>query len=312
MLLGRRRATAAALVAMALLAAACGGSSGESGASSPSESVSVSNSQAPSSEPTATATAASPTPAPTPTPVPLPDLPVGTLAKVVPSSVNVRTEPSASAPQVTDVTDTALSVAAGQDVLVLGSPLWHEGYWWLLVGVPQSSGLYAAPIPVGWVARGTATEEWLVADDAPCPQPTVTVLGELSGIQRVGCYGSSSLTFDAHVAALPPDAGLGGVCGVLDPYPAWLMCDNVNYNWVNADGGPDWVLQLHFDPGTGLTATGLAGEGTIGPPVRIVGHFDDPASTGCIQGDGPTTLEAQSQRLTCSAKFVVESVEYLS
>jgi len=181
-----------------------------------------------------------------------------------------------------------------------------------LVGLPQTSGLYGAPVIVGWLASGTATEEWLVADDSPCQPATVTSLGEMSEIERIGCFDSSSLTIDARVAALPPDAGLGGACGFEAPLPNWLLCDNINYNWVNADGGPDWVLQLHFDPGTGVTATGLAGEGTTGPAIRIVGHYDDPASSSCIQGDGPTSLEAQSQRLTCAAKFVVESVEYLS
>ena len=305
--LGRGRAAILALLLVTVLVGACSAPEGASDAST--ASATAAGTEAPTPAPTATATiAGSPTPIPSPTPAPLSDLPVGTLAKVVVTGINVRTEPTASAPQVTGAAGTKQALANGQHVLVVGRPLWNEDHWWLLVGLPDS-GPNAAAIAVGWVAGGTATEEWLVSDDAPCVTPTVTVLGEMDGIERIGCFDSAPLTIEAHVAAFPPDAGLGGVCAAVGSAPDWLVCDNVNDNWVNADGGPDWVLLLHFAPATGVTATGLAGEGTIGRAVRVAGHYDDPAAASCIQSDGPTNLDAQSQRLTCAAKFVVESVE---
>lgn len=193
---------------------------------------------------------------------------------------------------------------------MLGGPQWADGNWWLMVALHQDSGLYAAPIPVGWAAAGTRSDPWIEATSPSCPIPSVTTLSELQGIDRVACFGSSSLTFDARIASAPPEGGLGGACDVEDAYPRWLMCDHINYNWVNADGSADWLLQLHFDPDAGTAPTGLADAGATGPAIRVTGHFDDPAAEGCVIASDPDGAEGQSQWLTCAAKFVVEAIQY--
>jgi hypothetical protein len=231
------------------------------------------------------------------------------LARVTAVALNVRTGPTTSATRLNDVTGTPLSLAAGDYVLVLADPVWGGDNWWYLAGVPQDSGLYAAPIPVGWVAGGALPEPWLEPDSSACPVATVTTLAELPAVERVGCFGSTTLTFQARIAAVPPDAGLGGSCDVEDTYPRWLMCDHINYNWINADGGTNWLLQLHFDPDTGVQPTGLADVGTTGQPVSVSGHFSDPAASDCVIDPDPSSLNGQSQWLTCATKFVVESVQ---
>lgn len=301
---GVRAAALSGVVAVMLTIAACGGSE-------------ISRSAAPSVDATPSASAspaeaASDTAAPSPAPTEdLPDPPLAgqmVVARVTAVALNVRSGPTTSATRLKDVLGATLSLAAGDYVLVLTDPTWAEGNWWYLAGVPQDSGLYAAPIPVGWVAGGTLAEPWLEPDSSACPVVAVTTLAELPAVERVGCFGSTSLTFDARIAALPPDAGLGGSCDVEDAYPRWLMCDHINYNWVNADGGTTWELQLHFDPDTGVAPTGLADVGTTGRAVSVSGHFSDPAAADCVIDPDASSLVGRSQWLTCASRFVVESI----
>jgi hypothetical protein len=298
----RRDATLA--TALLVVLAAC------SNGASPSVEPSIAPTMTPSAAPTATlGPARTPTPTSTATPGP-PDFQNQGLATVRVNGLNLRTEPSTTAPRQTDVTGSALSLAAGDEVLVLSAPQWANDNWWLTVALAQDSGLYAAPIPVGWAAAGTRAEPWIEASTPSCPPPSVGALAEMQGIERIACYGSSQQVFDARIASLPPDAGLGGACDVEEAYPRWLMCDHINYNWINVDGGVDWLLQLHFNPDSGIEPTGLADAGVTGAAVRVTGHFDDPASGGCVTASDPGSLEGQSQRLTCAAKFVVDAVQY--
>lgn len=299
------RADAALAVVLLLVLASCGN------VATPSPESSLPPSPTATEMPTATPTA---TGTSLPSSGAVPEPPVfqnQTIALVRVGGLNVRTAPSTSAPMQQDVTGKALSLSAGDQVLVLSGPQWADGNWWLTVALPQDSGLYAAPIPVGWAAAGTRDEPWIEASSPTCPDPAVDALAEMQGIDRIACYSSSPLTFDARIASAPPDAGLGGACDVDDTYPRWLMCDHVNYNWINLDGGPDWLLQLHFDPDGSVAPTGLADAGVTGAAIRVTGHFDDPASARCVTASEPSSLEAQSQRLTCAAKLVVDSLQYL-
>ena len=76
-------------------------------------------------------------------------------------------------------------------------------------------------------------------------------------------------------------------------YPEWLVCDNINYNYVNRDGGYDWELKLHFDPATGIAQTGLMKEAEANPLLRITGHFADPAAEQCAPRSVTTTQAAR-------------------
>jgi len=228
------------------------------------------------------------------------------------NSLNVRAAPGLSAPVLDDPYSTygaggKVVLNAGDHVLVISDAKWAGGRWWLEIATDRVAS--NAPALVGFVAAGTPAAPWVEEDNAFCPGagPSLTALLSLSGVERFGCYSSARLTFPAFRATIPPDAGLGGAC---DPRPAdldWLVCDNINYNWVNRDGGTAWEFLLHFDPATGIAPTGLTPEGSVNPKLEITGHFNDEAALDCAPNPWDTIEEAAAQ-VTCRTLFVVEQV----
>lgn len=225
-------------------------------------------------------------------------------ARVMVNGLTVRTAPSTSAAQLVFF-GARVALNEGDRVFVLGGPVAADGYWWAMVGLAMDPNP-KVPIPVAWVAVGTASDPWLVGQRS-CPTPNLTTLSALPGIERVDCsYGTVAIM--AHQSAESPDDGLGGACPISAGLPGWLMCDNINYNWVNADGGTDWQFLLHFNPASGIPETGLAPVGTVGQAYYITGHFDDPAAADCVTATDPGSTDAVSQWLTCASKFVVDSL----
>jgi hypothetical protein len=217
--------------------------------------------------------------------------------------------PSISAPRLLDG-DVPVRLDAGHRVLVLDGPVVSDDLRWFAIALEEDPSYYSRPLTVAWVAGGTEADPWLDDDYTDvCPtQPTFADLVAMAGIMRLGCYHATSLSIDAYQAAESPEGGLGGACEVQPPSPRWLVCDNINYNWVNKDGGTDWLFLLHFDPAAGQSETGLAAAGSTGPALSITGHFDDVAAADCITDSDPESTAAMSQWLTCAARFVVETV----
>jgi hypothetical protein len=271
----------------------------------------------PSPEPSTTAASATPEPTePSPEPTPAgspPAFAARTVARVGTADLVVHSEPSlASAPLKGDSGD--MSVKPGEYVIVVGEAQAADGIWWLPVVLDQSpdSKSQVTDVTVGWIGAGTDAEPPIVAADPTCPAPDVATLGGLSTLLRIACFGSETLAFDAHQASIPPDAGLGGACGGMAPRPDWLLCDNINYNWINADGGTDWTFLLHFDPAVGIPEIDLAPVSTTGPAFHITGHFSDPAAEACLPDDAtPGSVEAEAAWVGCAPKFVVETLEPL-
>ncbi len=255
--------------------------------------------------------AGSPSAQPTVSPTAAPVLAALTLVRVTVSTLNVRVAPSASGKllQPPAFPPVSLPLTSGSRVLVLSGPVQADGYAWYAVGLPMDPKVSTALIPVGWVAGASGATPWLVPDTRSCPTPGVQAIATLTGIERIGCFGSSTLSFAAHQTAEPPDAGLGGTCGAPADQPAWLVCENINYSWVNADGGTTGLLLLHFDPATGISPTNLAAPNTTGPAYQITGHFDDTAAQACGDTSDPTNLAEMSAWLTCASEFVVETLK---
>jgi hypothetical protein len=231
------------------------------------------------------------------------------LAVVRVNDLNVRVGPSISAPVLLDE-DVPVVLDAGDRVLVLDGPVLADDLRWFAIAPEEDPGYYSRPLTVAWVAGGTETDPWLDDDatDLCSAQPTFADLVAMAGIMRLGCYAATSLSIEAYQAAEAPDGGLGGACEVQPPSPQWLVCDNVNYNWVNKDGGTEWLFLLHFDPATGEAETGLAAAGSTGPALSITGHFDDIAAGDCVTDSDPQSTAAMSQWLTCAARFVVDTL----
>lgn len=306
---GTQRLNASLLVG--LLTLACAGLPGASVTPAPSPSDSAATATAGRS-----ATASPPPSSPTASiPLRSPSPPADTESAVVSvGPLNIRVAPSRSA-ALLDSFGLTNPLAAGTRVLVLGDAVEADDYRWYPVA--PSTEPVSEP-PVGWVAGGTKTEDWLRPDTAPCPEPTISSLGALSDVQRLGCYGSTSISLVARQVTLPPDAGLGGTCVPrTSEQPTWLICDNVPDNLVSLDGVWDPptpaspMLRLFFDPATGITPVGLAPPGTTGPTYQIRGHFGDPASLECAAGARKGSLVYMGDWLHCARQFVVEALVVL-
>jgi hypothetical protein len=273
---------------------------------SPGQSESISASEAtpmatPSTSPT---DAATPTPSPTRTPEP--PLAAMSLVRALADRIAVRTEPSAAAALIGDEVRPN-RIQAGEHLLILDGPVSADGFDWYEVGLETDPRFHQLPIPVGWVAGGPASDPWLEVVSSECQKPRIDRLIAMSPISRIGCH-PDPIEFAAFGATVRPDAGLGGACLPGDA-PDWLVCDNINYSFVNPDGGTSWGFLLHFDPKVGLDPTGLTPARTPAPHWAIRGHFNDKAAADCMTDEDPTSLEARSQWLTCAARFVVETMD---
>jgi hypothetical protein len=267
------------------------------------QSGSVAPTSAPPS-PGLTPSLASPSAAPSPSAGVAISLPKGTLAVVAVETLDVMAAPSPSAELLDLPEANANPLSLGAIVLIVGEPLEAEGARWYPVGF----GLRDGNPPVGWVTAGTSTTPSLRVADSACPGgATLAIIAGLSAIQRLACYGSTSLHFTAHQASTPPGIGfLPPECP--DVGPAWLACEGGVPSWVNSDGtatgGPG--LMLYFDPATGIKPTRLALVGKTGPTYDIRGHFNDPAAADCTSGADPGSREELESWLGCATKFVVE------
>ncbi len=130
--------------------------------------------------------------------------------------------------------------------------------------------------------------------------------------QRAGCFGSVTLTLiafapvaDMDIANCPPDPALEP--GDCTPEPGWL----IGAYWVIAgdtagDATAPNVLVAAIDPSSGAVVP----EGPIW--VRVVGHFDDAASSSCrftVDATGKLAEPAKTTIARCRSTFVATSVE---
>lgn len=231
------------------------------------------------------------------------------LVTVLVSGLDVHADHAQSASVGVDAVDgTSVRVVAGDHLLVMSTATWGDDQWWVQIATDRGHGA------IGWVQTGTLVDPDLRQDASRCPSgdPSFAQIVALTRIERRGCFGATPLTFDAYRATIRPDAGLGGACEPPPTSPSWLVCDNINYSYVNRDGGYDWTLLLHFDPETGVPQTGLADAGEAHPLLRIIGHFADPAADQCAPKSATTDEEAAgwgSRWLDCTTDFVVEKIE---
>jgi hypothetical protein len=120
---------------------------------------------------------------------------------------------------------------------------------------------------------------------AECINPPPDLLTLINQTDPVACYGDTPITVDAEVV------GVGAIdCAPMEP--AWMACGE----WVAlqpisaqagttgfvlaATTGPNALPQLFaaIHPETALESSDI-----MGRPLRITGHFDDPAAQTCRQ-----------------------------
>ncbi|MEP6808347.1 MAG: hypothetical protein ABI978_07070, partial [Chloroflexota bacterium] len=277
--------------------------------------------------PSASATTLESTPAPsqsastTPTASPSPAagaIVIDGLAKSTVDGLRVRATPGTAGAQLG-------TIDTGVMGFVLAGPVSADGYVWYqlaALGLPPNAGCeppflttpFNCPDWLGWVAAGQpGSQTWLAPTTLPCPASpmnlealfNVPALGTLTPVERLACYGSTSIRVRGWWPQIPDGAGLGGLCeGVVPPNPAWLVCQNINYNGlaISESAGFDGAgMKISIDPATGVTMP------PRGQWVEVVGHLDDPAARDCApvaSGDQDPVRVV----LTCRSELVAESV----
>jgi hypothetical protein len=133
----------------------------------------------------------------------------------------------------------------------------------------------ATPLPSG-PARTPSAE---------CINPPPDLLTLVNQIDPAACYGETPITVEAEVV------GLGAIdCAPMEP--AWMACGElVALQPIGAQAGASGIVLAAT---TGPNAppqlfaaihpeTALESSDIMGRPLRITGHFDDPAAQTCRQ-----------------------------
>lgn len=318
-----------ALLPIALMLTACGGTSPSPSAEGASATASITpRSSSPPPSPT------DPTQSPKTTddtewvaPVleaPAGILPPGSVAVVTVDGLRMRGGPPGTGDlheQIVHTLDAGALVRVGWSPFsYLAADRSTDGRAWYEVGAggwAASGGEFVG----GWVAAGDAGLEFLRLAPVLCPVPInlETLLwtpargdepeGITSAWERVACAGNRSLTLE----------GVFEICyeGGHYPYafdPAYLAvpdnCANLVLDEIDASGYPSrgGSLPMGIPPS-------LAGEQPErGNVLRVTGHFDDLASSTCTAtpaGDFESDVDPAFLALFCRERFVVETLEVI-
>jgi hypothetical protein len=290
-----------ALFALAVVLGACADVQQSPSASMP----------APSASPSASAASGSAheTTLPTPTAAPdglegpdiLPTIARDSLATVATNDLVVR-----SLPEISDASKIdPVYMDHGQDLFILDDPEYADGYaWYHVVPLGPERGHDVAQdheLPAsGWVASGTPSDPWILPWSGECPPADLDSIWRQHASLLLACFGDQELTLE----------GLRGTCSYSVPgyvLPFWLnhaSCELLPYD-VPSDAFAlgRITFAFHQDTDAPLTA-----EGEV--PVRVKGHFDDPAASSCVEtpvpGAEPTPAELVV--LACRNRFVATEV----
>ena len=302
----------AALLLFLVLTRQPGGSASASATPSPSASAAASPSATAADSPDGSpAGTAEPGAAP-------PDLAHDTIVTTLVDGLSVRAEPALGG-------ELLGTLALGAPSFVVDGPTASDGYAWFLVsglGLPANTGCtgpaetepFSCPVWWGWAAAASETgDPWLQptgADDCPDEPLTAESLSiGVTAIMRLACFGSEPITFRGWYPEVPDDAGLGGACASQDEPSGWLLCQNINYDFVLADEDQDFFgigVRVSTDP------AGSASMPERGTWVEVTAHLDDPAAEGCDEAAhaaGEPDRPDEQIVLDCRAELVLDAAE---
>jgi hypothetical protein len=201
-------------------------------------------------------------------------------------------------------------INAGWRALAMAGPVAADAYDWYLVKLDEAD---RGSAHLGWAATPQAADPWLVTAEYECPAEKVDLdtAVSLGAVALLYCYGAEPLTLDGYVVK---GFGCGGT-GTFEPL--WLAHPCANMSYISPVGSTDGDgrLFLHY-PASGVVNPTL--ELDAGQRVRIVGHFDDPASRTCtIMPDeeansepnlGTSAVDEAADVAQCRLRFVVTDV----
>lgn len=300
----------------------CGADGSASG--SPRRSVAspaASATQTPRATATPSATAhdeASPSPSvPAQTPAPdaqrTPWLPYGRWATVTADGLRVR---NFLPDRIDDLDSVGATVDAGEPLFVVGpGPVAAHGYQWYEVAYGAAVGAdgYVHATGTGVIAATSSQgdQSFVAWSEAGCPA------GPLDAVTLAGLTGWALA--HCEIGQLVDLQGMLNqpIEGPLTPFdyePDWLRFARWYLTEPDEAGSSftwsSWSIALHFAPELDTSAL------QRGDLVRIDGHIDDPAASGCrvieSAGEGgprPSEHLQQGFRLGCSIAFVVDSIE---
>ena len=249
-----------------------------------------------------------PSPVPTPEPTPIPPiaawpgpLRVDGFADVLVTDLAIRSEASVA-------TDSKVlgRLTTGDRVFILKGPVEGSGFAWYQVAPRDWE---SGEKPVGWIAAGSRDgEPWLEGRTPDCPPLPVEIgtLAAMTSFERLSCFESRDLTFNAGIGEWADDFGPTHPWGT----PDWL--DPIGAGRSIGDLG-----DVAFAPGLELRGE-LPGDEESDLGYRVRGHFDDPASSTCRSGtvewNDETNTETRHKDpavqsvLACRTRFVVTEV----
>jgi len=237
-------------------------------------------------------------------------LPPNTWATVAVDELRVRSDPRLFAPVID-------GLARGDRVYVETGPFEVDGMAWYSVTYGSD---YLTAQTTGWphygfVAAGEADVPFLQLAPISCVDvgTTLDALLALTPQERLACLGSGELSLEGHLS--PGEYGEDGSCmlmGDIAPWePRWLV---FGCSGLEPDSGslPSAQLPLSVDP-TQVELVAGVGAG----PVRVRGHFDDPAASACEDLSRPPVLwgvfyppvDDAAVVLRCRQAFVVTGIE---
>ena len=200
------------------------------------------------------------------------------------------------------------------DVIVLDSlPRLIDGRVWYYASRVARDGEMPDRLPrtddrqYGWVAVRDGTNDYVEPlPPRPCPDVvSLEAVTNLLGTEQLACFGGSAI-------ALEGVYGCGGCGGFTagEFSPRWLTHPFVAEQ-LSVDPPADWahvILRIRPDGPEKPEQASI---------VRVIGHFDDPASERCelaVSVDGTEALVRVPERFAvavCRQEFVLESYEVL-
>jgi hypothetical protein len=228
------------------------------------------------------------------------------MAEVVTNDLVVRSRPGTGS----DSEIYSPSVSAPTLVYVADGPVAADGFDWYLVAPVTAWNAVDSSAPSGWVAAGGQDgEPWIAPTSrmtffGSCPFPSLEAIIAIdSGFGRLACFGNEALTLE----------GTFGGCGygdVVSSSAHWLV--NAGCLLLPPDSDPNafGTISLLMR----LTDHQIVADVQPGTPLRVEGHFDDPASAACVDEPPPPGLEDLPEIVVvrCRGEFVATRVTIVS
>ena len=195
-------------------------------------------------------------------------------------------------------------LTTGDRVFILKGPVEGSGFAWYQVAHRDWE---SGEKPVGWIAAGSRDgEPWLEGRTSDCPPLPVEVgtFAAMTSLERLSCFGSRDLTFNAG------GSGSGWMTSGLPIHGARPTGSTRSVMaTTSAASVTSRSRRVSSCPGE------LPGEEESDLGYRVRGHFDDPASSTCRSGtvewNDETNTETRHKDpviesvLACRTRFVV-------